>query len=508
MHRSVLTILYGKHILSSVSGYKVEWEVKMSGRKRFTVTTAIFVMAVTVTLSFGCEPPASQTDAGLEQELRSISQTNSELANTLEAVSQTNSELANSLEAVSQTNSDLVSTLELNTQTNSELVNSLEVVAQTNSDLLEEVRVANQLNSELAQDVQSMSRASEGLAEAIQTSSDLVSTVEEVTQTNSELLEEVRATNQLNSELATDVQSMSRANHGLAEAVWTLDDTLAAQSAVAAPTPTPPSVGRRDICYRALAVQKTLLDKFGGPDLCAAISVGELYRLEELSIDDGRDLRREDFADMLNLRFLRLSFVGDNLPADVFSELTGLKSLDLRVNDLSALPPGGFVGVNGLESLEVSVRLGGGDVHSAGLFEGLSGLQSLELVIYPEPSDDKSVVVLLPDDLFSGAPNLQNLEVYVDGSYGACVDLSPGTFNGLAGLETLHVTGAYIGEVPHGVFEDQVALNELELSYPCPDDEGRQDEYEVYVVNYEVAFRLGDSCGPYCVIAGVVDEKQ
>ena len=498
----------------------------MSGRKRFTVTTAIFVMAVIATLSLGCEPPASQTDAGLEQELRSISQTNnelansleavsqtnSELANSLEAVSQTNSELANSLEAVSQTNSDLVSTLELNTQTNSELVNTLNEVSQTNSDLLEEVRAANQFNSELAQDVQSMSRASEGLAEAIQASSDLVSTVEEVTQTNSELLEEVRATNQLNSELATDVQSMSRANHGLAETVRTLDDTLAAQSAVAAPTPTPPIVGRRDICNRAIAMQRALLDEFDGPDLCAAISVGELYRLQELSIsrsiDYERDFRREDFADMPNVSFLHLVFLGDKLPADVFSELTELRKLRLKVNKLSALPPGGFVGVEELESLEVSVRLRDGDVHSAGLFEGLSGLRTLRLSIDPDHSDGERIVVLLPDDLFRGVPNLQNLDIYVDGSQGTCVDLTPRTFKGLTVLETLRLTEAYIRETPRSVLEDQVELNALELSYPCPDDEGRQDEYEVYVANYEVAFRLGDSCGPYCVIAGVVDEKQ
>ncbi len=95
---------------------------------------------------------------------------------------------------------------------------------------------------------------------------------------------------------------------------------------------------RDDICDRSIVMQNRLLSHFN-VSLCRAVTVGELYRIEGLSIQEGpHRLRATDFEGMINFRRLSLRTydtdessrsTGFDLPANFFRHLDSLTHLTL-----------------------------------------------------------------------------------------------------------------------------------------------------------------------------------
>ncbi len=86
------------------------------------------------------------------------------------------------------------------------------------------------------------------------------------------------------------------------------------------------------ICDYSIGMQYALLRAYN-MELCRAIHVSELYRLEALEVGHP-DFRADDFANMPNLKSLSLSTL--ELPNDVFRHLSGLTNLKMVVGDSAA----------------------------------------------------------------------------------------------------------------------------------------------------------------------------
>ena len=93
-----------------------------------------------------------------------------------------------------------------------------------------------------------------------------------------------------------------------------------------------------DICDRSIAMQNKLLSHFN-VSLCRAVTVGELYRIDGLSIEEvDHRLRATDFEGMVNLRSLSLRkydtnessrITGFDLPDNFFRHLDSLTHLGM-----------------------------------------------------------------------------------------------------------------------------------------------------------------------------------
>lgn len=367
----------------------------------------------------------------------------------------------------------------------------------------------------------------------------------DVAQLQSALMAEIQEGNRASAELTTQVLSLSDTIAVLAEAVRSLEAGASPEPAAAAPTQIPaasgsavatpgarptvsaPSIAQasssdmgRNICYRAIGVQQAIFDRVDGPELCAAISVGELYRLRGLSVrvdnGPGNALRREDFADMPNLTHLGLEIYEDDdhemvygeLPTDVFAELTALQVLGISSGNPKPLGKAAFASLPTLEELSVTTVIKEDEALPSQSFNGLSA-DSLSLKIHKRYDDDTEQEYrrfTLPNDLFSGSQDLRNLHIGIDtgGSYD-CVDLGEKTFAGLTGLEVL-VIDAHVRRIPFRAFEDLTELNVLQVGACYDYNTGNQVEHEIYVADYEVALRLLNECDNCSKIAGVVGQ--
>ena len=271
--------------------------------------------------------------------------------------------------------------------------------------------------------------------------------------------------------------------------------TPTAAPAPIAVLPTSIPAGRQDICYRALPVQQSLLNKFPGPDLCAAITVGELFRLQELEVRaEGHLLKRDDFADMPNLKRLEVSTDLYGLSPDVFHALSGLKDLELlfrldanqslQIGQLSGVPPG-------LETFTLIIRTYSGD-------------------------DEQPRLVALPADMFAPVSRIEHLRIYLDSGRGHCLRFDPRTLSGLSYVESLSVGGGNgIWPMPKDLFADLESLEALELDGPsCRRDGDRferdYDEggrHRLYFPVLETLLKMADYCGDtnYCEAVGLID---
>ncbi len=260
-------------------------------------------------------------------------------------------------------------------------------------------------------------------------------------------------------------------------------------------TPTPLPTGREDICYRALPVQESLLDEFSGPDLCAAITVGELFRLKELEVKaKGYSLRRTDFSDMPNLKSLGVSSNIDGLAPDVFHELTGL------------------------EDLRIELHLQGNQAIPTGLLSGLPpSLKELDLRITAYREDDeRAQLVTIHNGLLDTATGIERLKIYLDGG-SHCLKLDPGALTGLSRLEHLALmAGNGIWPIPRELFADLTALESLKLDgpscrrqddkYECNYDDGGQ--HRLYFPTLDVLLKMADYCSNYgyCEAVGLTEQ--
>lgn len=251
----------------------------------------------------------------------------------------------------------------------------------------------------------------------------------------------------------------------------------------AIPSPTPIPVGRGDICYRSLPVQEALIDKFSNTYLCAAVQVAELFRITELDIEaDGYLLKRNDFADMPNLKRLDLDIALGSLTPDLFHDLSGLERLYLGISvfdtGLSALP--------------------------ADLLSGLPpSLIALNLGIGMSSDWNENQALELPADMFASVPRLKHLGISF-GSQGGGVHLKldPQTLSGLNLLESLGLGGSFAA-IPREAFADLESLEELDLYYSVS-----RDPHILYFPTSEMVLKFREFCrrnSDICVVGGTIE---
>ena len=256
-----------------------------------------------------------------------------------------------------------------------------------------------------------------------------------------------------------------------------------APTATLSPTPIP--VGREDICYRALPVQDALLNKFSDTYLCAAVQLGELFRITELRVEArGHLLKRTDFADMPNLKQLEVGTDLEGLAPDVFHSLSGLSGLRLTFD----------------------MYYSNGETLPSDLLNGLpSGLEWLELrIVQPPSGDNEKQAIDLPSDLFSSVPHIKRLAISLSGSgRGWHLEFGPRTLAGLSNLESLELRGP-LAAIPHELLADLQSLEMLTLSNTAVFG----GPHILYFPTVEMLVKFGKYCNDtdFCVTGGIIEQ--
>ena len=256
-----------------------------------------------------------------------------------------------------------------------------------------------------------------------------------------------------------------------------------APTAILSPTPIP--VDRQDICYRALPVQGALLNKFSDTYLCAAVQLGELFRITELRVEArGHLLKRTDFTDMPNLKLLEVETDLEGLAPDVFHSLSGLSGLRLTFD----------------------MYYSNGKTLPSDLLNGLpSGLEWLELRIVQPPSDDnEKQAIELPSDLFSSVTHIKRLGISLSSSgRGWHLQFGPRTLAGLSRLESLNLRGP-LAAIPRELFTDLESLEMLELSNTSVSG----GPHTLYLPTLEMLLKFGKYCNDtnFCVAGGTIEQ--
>ena len=245
------------------------------------------------------------------------------------------------------------------------------------------------------------------------------------------------------------------------------------------------SVGRQDICYRALPVQDALLNKFSDTYLCSAVQLGELFRITELDVKArGHLLKRTDFTDMPNLKLLEVETDLEGLAPDVFHSLSGLSGLRLTFD----------------------MYYSNGETLPSDLLNGLpSGLEWLELrLIQPPSGDNEKQAIDLPSDLFSSVPHIKRLAISLSSSgRGWHLEFGPRTMAGLSNLESLELRGP-LAAIPRELLADLQSLEMLTLSNTAVFG----GPHILYFPTVEMLVKFGKYCNDtdFCVTGGIIEQ--
>ena len=193
------------------------------------------------------------------------------------------------------------------------------------------------------------------------------------------------------------------------------------------------------ICRRTMAVQTVLLRLLGPDATCQTVTNADLARIGDddpvtginspLLLVNIPSLQSEDFAGLTNLKTLILfqSRSLTTLPANIFTDLANLQTLNLYSNGLTALDPTLFTPLTSLTSLNLFDNAL--TTLDAAIFDGLIALETLNL--------QSNALTMLPSDIFDGLQNLQHLNV----SGNRLTELPDGIFSGLTALIGVDVSG-------------------------------------------------------------------
>ena len=256
-----------------------------------------------------------------------------------------------------------------------------------------------------------------------------------------------------------------------------------APTATLSPTPIP--VDRQDICYRALPVQDALLNKFSDTYLCAAVQLGELFRITELRVEArGHLLKRTDFTDMPNLKQLEVDTDLEGLAPDVFHSLSGLSGLRLTFD----------------------MYYSNGKTLPSDLLNGLpSRLEWLELrIVQPPSSENEEQALDLPSDLFASVTHIEHLEISLSSSgRGWHLQFGPRTLAGLSRLESLELRGP-LAAIPRELLADLQSLEMLTLSNTAVFG----GPHILYFPTVEMLVKFGKYCNDtdFCVTGGIIEQ--
>ena len=182
-----------------------------------------------------------------------------------------------------------------------------------------------------------------------------------------------------------------------------------------APGHTVVETGLVGICSRTPEVQNAIIETLGIAS-CRVITIPELYRIRELY--DSNTISAETFK-----------------PGD-FAGLVNLRKLSLRME--SPPPAGLFAGLSRLQTLEVGWR---SDVRShrleEGVFSELTGLESLNISVERRESHSSDYYLTITAGALEGLDNLRHLEA------GYMGPMAAGALDGLSRLEYLNLSFGY-----------------------------------------------------------------
>ena len=180
----------------------------------------------------------------------------------------------------------------------------------------------------------------------------------------------------------------------------------------------------------------------------------ELSNLRQLDLNGTKKTLIVDADLFSGLSGLRTLLLGENnittLASDAFSKLPKLRELGLVSSPLTELPQGVF---DKLPELEI-LRLGGNQLAALprGVFSKLSNLKMLLI--------ERNRITELASSAFNGLSKLKHL--YLPGNQLAA--LPRGAFNGLSELAYLYLSGNRLATLPRGAFDGSPKLAHLDLS--------------------------------------------
>ena len=213
------------------------------------------------------------------------------------------------------------------------------------------------------------------------------------------------------------------------------------------------TVPATDVCTRTAEVRDEIVDAVSGKSDCADITPTDLAGITTLGVTNQSSLttlKSDDFADLTGLTTLHLH---DNalsaLPAGVFDDLTGLTQLLLKANALSSLPAGVFDKLTSLTTLGLYDNAL--SALPAGVFDKLASLT--ELTLYD------NALSSLPAGVFDKLTSLSVLYLN-DNSLSA---LSAGVFDKPTSLTKLYLNDNALSALPAGVLDKLTGLTTLDL---------------------------------------------
>ena len=223
-----------------------------------------------------------------------------------------------------------------------------------------------------------------------------------------------------------------------------------------------------DICDRTPEVQDAILNETGGT--CATVTATQLASITRLAYSTGitgyssASIVSSDFAGLTGLTVLRIinSPMLTTVPANAFSEVSNLETLDLWRNAITDVQIGAFNGLsrithlllhdNFIETLEPHVfngltrlwflELSNNHIQTleAGIFDDLPRLYWLYL--------KNNRLQRIDNAVFSGLSALYSLNLSIN----QLSELKANTFNGLSNLRTLLLQENSFTELPADIF--------------------------------------------------------
>ena len=206
------------------------------------------------------------------------------------------------------------------------------------------------------------------------------------------------------------------------------------------------------ICDRTVQVREAILNQIGGADSCSAVTDADLAAVTgTLNLEDAglSSLRAGDFSGLTGLQSLYLGYNQlTALPADIFSGLANLGGVRLTKNKLQALPSGVFAGLVNLDVLDLEYN----ELQTlpVGAFGGLN-----LLFLGLEANQFQSLPVGVFDSL--------SVRLALDLSDNKLETLPAGLFAGLGTLSSLDLENNQLETLPAGVFAGLTSLRALKL---------------------------------------------
>ena len=206
------------------------------------------------------------------------------------------------------------------------------------------------------------------------------------------------------------------------------------------------------ICDRTVQVREAILNQIAGADSCSAVTDADLAAVTgTLNLEDAglSSLRAGDFSGLTGLQSLYLGYNQlTALPADIFSGLANLGGLRLTKNKLQALPNGVFTGLVNLDVLDLEYN----ELQTlpVGAFGGLN-----LLFLGLEANQFQSLPVGVFDSL--------SVSLALDLSDNKLETLPAGLFAGLGTLSSLDLENNQLETLPAGVFAGLTSLRALKL---------------------------------------------